>query len=159
MTERTKVRATYQSKPIDDETLVQRVYRALDKVEPLRGSASPVQVHVSSGVVTLSGVVTSYPIKAKAMDAAHSVPGVFQVRDNLLTDTEIEVQIVFSLSADPHTRDAAHAIVVTAVNGMVSLDGHVPSSKIVQAAEGIAADVSGVCAVSNRLQVSAKGDE
>jgi len=153
------MRAKYQSNPIDDETLVHRVYHALDKLEPLRGSALPVQVHVRSGVVTLSGVVASYPIKAKAMDAAHSVPGVHQVRDNLLTDTEIEVQIVFSLSADPRTRDAAHVIAVTAVNGMVSLDGHVPSSKVVQAAEGIATDVLGVRAVSNRLQVHVKGDE
>ncbi len=159
MNERTAVGATYQSNPTDDETLVHRVYGALDKLEPLCGSGLPVQVHVRSGVVTLSGVVASYPIKAQAIDAAHSVPGVHQVRDNLLTDTEIEVQIVFSLSADPRTRDAAHAIAVTAVNGMVSLDGHAPSCTIVQAAEGIAADVLGVRAVSNRLQVDAKGNE
>ena len=146
--------ATFQSRPLDDETLTHRVYRALDKVQPLRVSGLPIQVQVRAGVVTLSGVVTSYPIKAAVMEAAYSVPGVYQVRDALLTDTEIEVQTIFALSADPHTCHAAHAIAVTAVNGMVSLDGQVPSAQIAQAAEGIAVAVSGVRAVSNRLLVA-----
>ena len=137
----------------DDQTLVQQVYRALDGVEPLRVLASPVQVQVSDGTVTLSGVVATYSIKAQVLWATHRVRGVGQVRDELLTDDDLEIRVAHALSADPRTHRAAFGIIVNAINGFVSLVGHTPSSEIAQTAAVIAANVPGVRAVSNRLQV------
>ncbi len=137
----------------DDEALMHRVYRALDGVEPLRVLGSPVQVRVSDGVVKLRGVVATYPIKVRALEAVRSVRGVRQVRDELLTDSDLEIRIAHALSADPRTHQAAFGIIVNAINGCVNLVGRAPSSEIAQTAEAIAAGVPGVRIVSNRLKV------
>jgi osmotically-inducible protein OsmY len=146
---RVALRATTKN----DETLVRQVYRALDGVEPLRVLGSPVHVQVSDGVVTLCGVVATYPIKAQALEAVRRVRGVQQVGDELLTDDDLEIQVAHALSADLRTHQAAFGIIVNAINGFVSLVGQAPSSEIAQTAKAVAAGVPGVRGVSNRLQV------
>lgn len=142
----------------DDEKLARRVYRALTGVKPLRSRRSLIQVRVSDGIVTLTGVVATYPVKAQALKTARDVAGVQQVRDELLTDSNLETKIVHALSNDPHTHRVALGIIVNAVNGLVGLLGRVPTWEIAQAAEAIAAGVPGVRAVSNHLQVGPQGD-
>lgn len=157
MFEQTMTQMTSNATPVTDDTLTHRVYRALDGVEPLRVLGSPIHVQVSDGTVTLSGVVATYSIKAQVLWATRSVRGVEQVRDELLTDSDLEVRIAYALSTDPRTHQAAFGIIVNAINGFVSLVGHAPSSEIAQTAEVIAVNVPGVRAVSNRLQVGSYG--
>jgi osmotically-inducible protein OsmY len=142
---------------VDDDKLIDRVYRALDGIEPLRVLGSPVYVQVKDGVVTLHGVVATYPIKARALEAVRSTRGVRQVRDELLTDSELEIRIAHALSADPSTRAAAFGIFVNAINGFVSLVGRVSTLEISRTAEAIAASVPDVRGVSNLLQVFPNG--
>ena len=157
MLEQTATRMVPHATPKDDQTLVQQVYRALDGVEPLRVLASPVQVQVSDGTVTLSGVVATYSIKAQVLWATHRVRGVGQVRDELLTDDDLEIRVAHALSADPRTHRAAFGIIVNAINGFVSLVGHARTPEAAQTTEAISSGVPGVRAVSNRLQVRSKG--
>jgi osmotically-inducible protein OsmY len=113
----------------------------------------PVRIQVSDGVVTLNGVVLTYPIESQAVDAARRVPGVKRVRNELLTDSDLEIRIAHALSTNARTHQSAFGIIVNAVNGLVSLVGHVPTAGIAQTAEAIAASVPGVHGVSNALQV------
>jgi osmotically-inducible protein OsmY len=68
---------------IDDETLAQRVYRALEDIKPLYVLGSPLHVQVNDGVVTLRGVVGTPLCKAQIVKAVCSVPGVQEVSDEL----------------------------------------------------------------------------
>jgi osmotically-inducible protein OsmY len=94
MSEREKrvARTARQTVPTDSETLTQRVYRALDDIEPLRDLDLPVRVEVSDGVVTLHGRVVTYALKARALQAAQSVSGVQQVRDGLLIASNLDLE-------------------------------------------------------------------
>jgi len=146
--------ATARDASADAETLVRQVYRALDCIEPLRFAGFPIRVQINDGVATLSGVVAAYPIKAQALQAARSVPGLKEVKDELQTDADLEIQITYALSSDPRTHQAAFGIFINATNGLVNLVGHVPTHGVAQAAENIAAGQPGVRAVSNQLQVA-----
>jgi osmotically-inducible protein OsmY len=153
MGEKTMMKMAPDDISIDDETLARRVYRALDGVEPLRVLGSPVYVRVCDSTVALSGVVATYPIKAQALEAVRNVRGVRHVQDQLCTDSELEIRIAHALSVHSSTRNGALGIIVSAANGFVSLVGRVPNSEIAQTAEEVAAGVSGVRAVANRLRV------
>ena len=69
--------------PIDDETLVQQVRRALEDIKPLRVLGSPLHVQVNDGVVTLHGVVATYLCKTEIVRTVRNVPGVREVHDAL----------------------------------------------------------------------------
>jgi osmotically-inducible protein OsmY len=90
--EKKLARAARRTVPLDSETLTQRVYRALDDIEPLRDLDSPVRVEVSDGVVTLHGRVVTYALKARALQAAQNVSGVRQVRDSLLIGSNLDLE-------------------------------------------------------------------
>jgi osmotically-inducible protein OsmY len=156
MFEETITRVAPHTTAIDDETLVRQVYQALNDIEPLRVLRSPVRVQANKGVVTLSGVVATYPIKARALQTVRSLAGVQQVRDELWTDSDVELEVAHALSVDPRTHQVAFDIIVNAINGQVSLVGQVSSAAIAQTAETIAASVAGVRTVSNRLQLGSK---
>lgn len=156
MTGRSGTIAASQAIPVDDEKLAIRVYRALDDVEPMRVSGSSVRVQVSSGVVTLRGVVASFSFKAQVLQAAQGVPGVKRVCDELLTDSELETRIAHALAADLR---AHYDIRTQATNGIVVLTGRVSTFNASQAAEAIAARQPGVRAVSNRLRVVSRGGD
>lgn len=131
-----------------NETLVQRVYRALDNI-----GLSSVSIQVHNRQVVLRGVVPTNSIKAQALHAVDHVPGVQQVRDDLLVDSELTSWIANALSADPRTRADACAITVNSSNGLIVLAGQVPTYAIAEAAEMLAASQPGVRGVSNRLQI------
>jgi osmotically-inducible protein OsmY len=140
--------------PLNDESLTQQVYDALKRIEPLRVLGVPIGVQVHDGMVTLNGIVPTYPIKAQVFDSVRSVPGVKHVRNELLTDSDLEIRVAYALSTDVRTHQAAFGIIVNAVNGLVTLVGHVPTFGIAQTAETITASVPGVRGVSNDLQVA-----
>jgi osmotically-inducible protein OsmY len=67
----------------DDETLAQRIQRALEEIMPLSLLGSPLHIQVDNGVVTLGGVVATQFRRAQIVQVTRSVPGVTQVCDNL----------------------------------------------------------------------------
>jgi osmotically-inducible protein OsmY len=137
----------------DDETLIGRVYRALDEIQASEVMGSSIQVVLNDSVVVLHGAVGNHSTKAQMLEATRGVPGVQHVRDELLTDSELEIRIACTLCTDPSTRPDAFGIVANASNGFIELVGMVPKHTVARAAERIAINVKGVRAVSNRLRV------
>jgi osmotically-inducible protein OsmY len=83
MREQTMTMATSDATQLDDETLAQQVYHALEDIKPLCVLGAPLHFQVSDGVVTLRGVVATYPCKAQLMRAVRGVRGVRKVCDEL----------------------------------------------------------------------------
>jgi len=136
---------------VNDKTLASRVRQALFKVERLRLLHSPIQVEARDSLVTLRGVVATAELKRLALQAVHSTPGVHHVRDELLTERNLENGIAQALAADPRTHPAI--IRVNATNDSVVLAGQVEGPEIAQVAETIASNMPGVRQVINHIQV------
>jgi len=119
-----------------------------------------VSVAVDQGVVTLTGTVASYAAKLAAQDAAHRVPGVLDVANDLYveipvplgcTDTEIAQAVRHALAWDvlvPDTR-----ITSTVTGGWVTLDGRVDRLRERADAERAVWRLRGVCGVTNTIVV------
>lgn len=83
MTARTMTTTASATMRIDDETLSQRVCRALADIKPLCALGAPLHVQVNDGVVTLRGVVATYYCRTQVLRVVRSVPGVQEVCDEL----------------------------------------------------------------------------
>jgi osmotically-inducible protein OsmY len=80
MRERAGVLTVTDTSRLEDERLAQRVRLALN----VRGlSGSPLHVQVKDGILTLRGVVATYPSKAQILHTVRNVPGVIQAQDEL----------------------------------------------------------------------------
>lgn len=126
-----------------------------------RVDASDVNVDVSDGVVTLKGTVPTFNSRLAAFSSAMMIAGVRDVH-NLLTveypggiitysDEEIRsnIQSVFSRSPDIDIDDVR----VEVKDGIVVLEGAVPSFWQKGLAEDLAGNVSGVLDIQNHLAV------
>ena len=119
-----------------------------------------VSVAVDQSVVTLTGTVASYAAKLAAQDAAHRVPGVLDVANDIrveipvslgCTDTEIAQAVRHALAWDvlvPDTR-----ITSTVTGGWVTLEGSVDRLRERADAERAVRRLRGVCGVTNKIVV------
>jgi osmotically-inducible protein OsmY len=83
MREKMETMAASHTTHIDDETLTQRIHRALEDIKPLCDLGSPLHVQLNDGVVTLRGVVATYLDKARILQAVCNVHGVHKINDKL----------------------------------------------------------------------------
>ena len=145
---------------LDDGWIQEQVLEELRSdpaVEP-----TDVGVEVDNGVVTLTGTVESYAMKAAAERAAHRVLGLKAVANDLQvvlpsgrtpTDTDIATAAADALEADgrvPHER-----IKVTVRHGWVTLEGSIDWHYQKGAAERAVRDLTGVEGVLNLIAVGA----
>lgn len=137
-----------------DARLARQLRQALHNIEPLRLLHSPLEVTVEDGVVTIRGVVASVSVWTQIRTAVQEVAEGHEVRAELLTEADLEVQTAQALATDPRTRHAAAGIYVNAVNDRVVLSGRVPTADVAEAAAAIASEVPGVHRVNNRLHVT-----
>lgn len=126
-----------------------------------RVDANDVTVTVDDNVVTISGTVPSYSAMVTAENIAYSVIGVIDVNNQLTvefpeiftvpTDSEIKdsVERVLKWNTDIDTTD----ISVMVDNGVVTLEGSVPSFWQKITTESEAQTVSGVIDVLNKVVV------
>jgi osmotically-inducible protein OsmY len=130
----------------------------------LKDIASQIGVTAKDGVITLSGIVNTYPKKLAAELAAQRVAGVKVVAIDLevetppsaiKTDTEIAIAIKNALSWHSGVNEDQIEIMVD--NGWIYLDGVVEWEYMKKAAEKAVSDLIGVRGVTNRIQV--KGAE
>jgi osmotically-inducible protein OsmY len=142
-----------RTRGVKDATLFQRVHQALEQVDALQLSGLPILVQVNDGAVTLRGAIGSLTTKAQTLQTVHNVAGVKRVRDELLTDADLQARIGDALAADPDMRRAVEAVQVRVHNGTVMLAGQVLNDKVRNAVGSVALRTPGVRAVSNRLRV------
>lgn len=117
-----------------------------------------VGVSVDNGIVTLTGIVSSYVQKQVAQAAAHKVTGVLDVANELIvkgkrirSDTQIAVAVRNSLEWNAVVPDSQ--ITSTVTDGWIKLEGRVNSHVQRVDAEWAVANLTGVIGVTNELNV------
>ncbi|HEX5081068.1 MAG TPA: BON domain-containing protein [Blastocatellia bacterium] len=123
---------------------------------------SDIGVSVKKGVVTLTGTVDSYAKKLAAQKAAHRVPGVLDVANEIevkvtgslrRTDSEIAQAVRHALEWDVLVpSDRIHS---TVANGWVTLEGEVEYCSERADAERAVSRLTGVRGVTNNIAVCA----
>lgn len=125
-----------------------------------RTISSPIEVKVSNGVATLTGVVSSYAKKIAAQEAAHRVSGILDVANDVevravdlfaRTDTQIASAVRNALEWDalvPNER-----ITSTVSTGWVTLEGAVDYWREREDAERAIRRLNGVVGVINKITI------
>lgn len=143
-------------------TRIDREIRAAVRDELTRAGLDEVGVSVADGVVTLTGRVDGYPAKWAAEQAAHRIPRVRAVADDLAVriaatpgreDPEIALAAVRALEWDAFV--PVGALHVTVADGWVTLHGEVEWEYQRRAAERSVARLAGVCGLHNGIAVRA----
>lgn len=125
-----------------------------------RVEETDVGVEVDEGVVTLSGTVSSWGKKYAAAEAAHRLPGVLDVANDITvkmpgtpgrTDTEVAHAVRNALAWDVFVPDAR--IQSTVSGGVVTLEGDVDTWTQRDDAERAIRNLSGVKAVMNAIVI------
>jgi osmotically-inducible protein OsmY len=123
---------------------------------------SEIGVTVKKGVVTLTGAVDSYAKKLAAQKAAHRVPGVLDVANEIevkvtgslrRTDSEIAQAVRHALEWDVLV--PSYKIHSTVANGWVTLEGKVEYYNERADAERAVAHLTGVRGVTNEIAICA----
>lgn len=141
-----------------DTDLKRRILRELkwDSRIPWAGIA----VEVSEGVVTLTGVASSYAQKIAAQQATHRVAGVLDVANDIdvnpvdgfmRTDTEIASAVRNALEWDALVPN--ELIQSTVSDGLVTLEGQVDYWRERTDAERAIRRLAGVVGVDNRITI------
>ena len=125
-----------------------------------RVEETDVGVEVDEGVVTLSGIVSSWGKRHAAAEAAHRVRGVLDIANDIVvrtpgtpgrTDTEVAHAVRNALVWDVFVPDARIRSMVS--DGVVTLDGDVETWTQHEDAERAVRNLAGVCAVMNLIEI------
>jgi osmotically-inducible protein OsmY len=134
-----------------DDALAEEVKAALWSDEILRNTdCNEIGVSVEDGIVRLKGHVSTGRNKTRAEEAACSIAGVLGVENDLVLDQDLANGVAQALGNDERTR--LGKISVGAQNGFITLNGHVNSAAIRDAAAVIAASIPQVRGVINTIQ-------
>lgn len=116
-------------------------------------------VTVNNGIVTLTGTVDNLKAKRAAEQDAKNTVGVWRVKnhlrvrmDNPPSNDKLEQNVKDALTRDPYVD--RYQIAVTAIDGVIYLNGTVDSYYEKSHAEDVASRINGVTTVYNGLTVS-----
>lgn len=147
--------------PKSDEEVEEAINDALF-YDP-RVASFDVDVSVDNGVVRLSGTVDDLKAKRAASQVASNTVGVWTVRNQVnvrpgqpVTDAVVAADVRQALLRDPYVN--RYDVDVTVDNGIAYLGGDVDTYFEKAQADDVAAQVAGVIAVENNLEVS-DGDD
>jgi len=145
--------------PMGDHAVRDRVLEALAWDSQI--DDTKIGVTVENQVVTLTGTVQSYAEKLAAQDAAHRVPGVLDVANDInvqapfhlgRSDTELAVAVRHALEWDVLVPD--QRIRSTVTNGWITLDGEVDLLREREDAESAVRRLAGVIGIHNRIVIA-----
>src|SRR5438105_2434903 len=141
---------------LSDAEVADRVRESFRRYRPLANYGTrSIRVEVADGVVTLSGNVPDEAFRLMAVDGAAAAEGVHEVRDRLVSDSQLMTDVAAGLR---HHRELQPSRVrVTAYLGVVVLEGEVETAELARLAEAVAAKLPGVVAVENRLRATVEG--
>jgi osmotically-inducible protein OsmY len=106
-----------------DLDLEAEVTRAIQDLDILRPTHSEVNINVSRGLVTLTGLVPSIFVAREAERAVRAVRGVVDVSNQLVDDGGLTNRVAQALAVDPRTRAIPPGYRVTCFYGRVTLVG------------------------------------
>ncbi|MBD2721076.1 BON domain-containing protein [Hymenobacter armeniacus] len=143
--------------PRTDEEIA-RAVRDTFRYDPRVLSYEP-EVHVYHGYVTLTGTVSNLRAKLDAEQDARHVVGVWDVQNRLKVrpphhepDAAIRQNVLDALARDPYVGD--YEVKAMVYNGKAYLDGRVGNHFEQEHAADVAAGITGVAEVVNRLEVT-----
>ena len=114
------------------------------EMDALRATPAEVNVSLTNGQVTLTGIVPSRMIAAEVERVARSIPGVASVSNHLLDDGSLTLLVAHALATDPRTRSIPPGYRVICVFGHVTLVGKLADEPTRHAAMEVCLGVSGV---------------
>lgn len=124
-------------------------------------NGNEIGVAVKNGIVTLSGIVDSYPKKIKAERVVRNIEGVRGIAEDITvkiretdkkTDSEIAQAVLHEL--DWHCNLDPQKIKVLVEDGIVTLDGIVDWDFQRKTAAKAIWNIKGVCGITNNIRVS-----
>ena len=139
-----------------DDELRQEVARALFDLTPLHIDLKGITIRVLDSVLYLEGNISSQLRADIVENQALGVPGLLEIKNNLVSDDRLGADLAMALAQDSRTRDLP--IGVYSHLGEVRLSGAVHTSQQKAAAEEIARKFPGVRSVINDLVVDPKAD-
>jgi len=143
---------------LSDRELARQILRELKWDSRIGWSG--IEVAVNKGVVTLTGTVSSYAKKVAAQEAAHLVPGVLDVANDIevkpagafvRADTDIAMAVRNALEWDALVNN--ERIQSTVSDGWVTLEGDVDFWREREDAERAILRLAGVVGVVNRIKI------
>jgi osmotically-inducible protein OsmY len=143
---------------LSDRELVRQILRELKWDSRIGWSG--IEVQVNNGVVTLAGSVSSYAKKLAAQEAAHLVPGVLDVANDIEVkptgafvrkDTDIAMAVRSALEWDALVNN--ERIQSTVSDGWVTLEGDVDFWREREDAERAILRLAGVVGVVNKITI------
>lgn len=135
-----------------DQAIAEKVSNALWKNGMLLSTDyREIDVIVKDGIVFLSGHVINTDHQLRAVDAARTIQGVVGVKNYLVLDDKITLEVAGALGKI----ERAHRVkfFTGTKNGVVVLNGEVSNITVRSLAEKFAADVPGVRGVINFIRV------
>ena len=117
-----------------DLDLQNAIKETLWSLDTVRVTKPLLEVKVSGGQATVSGVVATGVIQEQIMDALGDLPN---VTVDLVNDDELEYAAAYILATDSHTRQIKPGYRLAAHNGLVQLIGRLSSEESAAAAEVI----------------------
>ena len=136
-----------------DAAIKEYVYHAFWKDDVLRAiEYYEIDVHVKNGIVYLNGHIVSTTSKSRVENAIRAIPGILGIRNNLVLDDKLTLEVATSLGKLEHTYNCK--FFTGASHGVVSLNGIVSDENVKLLAEKCAASNPNVRAVINNVRVS-----
>ncbi len=141
---------------IDENDIEAAILERLYNNEALRQSKATIRVQMMGSLALLTGNVRidSHAQLAEAM--VRRVPGVRQVRNEIVTDARIANEAALRLALDPNVRLTTDHITISSLLGSVMLTGKVDSEARKEAALSALESVRGVWEIVDGLEVSAR---
>lgn len=141
-----------------DAAIKESVYHAFWKDDVLRAiEYSEIDVHVKNGTVYLNGHIVSTTSQNRIERAMRAVPGVLGIKNNLVSDDKLTLQVAAFLGTLEHTYGCK--FFTGASHGVISLNGIVSDENLKLLAEKCAASNPNVRGVINHVRVSGSGTE
>jgi osmotically-inducible protein OsmY len=140
------------------------VMAAINKDPRVAARKLGMEVHVSDGIVTLSGIVRTMQARQAAEEDAKNTVGVRMVKNHLrvrprkpVTAQQLRERVLSRLAREPLFKQGK--INVQVANGQVYLRGEVPTLLLKRFIGHAVADVPGVEAVANNILVRPDRDQ
>ncbi len=130
-----------------DRALYEAVVDAIEDIISVRESQSPLKVSVQDGVVTISGVTFTEPMRRRVLVTVARIEGVQHVVDQLWDDNDFEIAVSAALGGIPELW-TGRSLQVHSYNGFVSLHGTVPSEDLKARAVELATAIPGIQGVN-----------
>jgi osmotically-inducible protein OsmY len=136
-----------------DEAIKDSIYHAIWKDAVLRTMEyDEIDLYVKDGIVSLYGHIINTASQNRIRTAIRSVPDVLGIRNNLVLDEKLTLEVAASLGSLEQVYDCK--FFTGASHGVVSLNGVVRNEKIKLLAEKVAASNQNVRGVLNNIRAS-----